>query len=261
MLLFIIIFSLIFFVYIHLLLNWKVSNEIDIPHILTPDKERLEIIADMRQPFIFEKHAECSLHLEGSEKQVNIRKMKELPIKISHKGMLSAIKKEPYLSEDNKKFLNELPWEKEWSELDTYLKPHMNWKIEHDIIYGNKGVYTDLKYSMNNRNYICVLEGNIELKLLPPCSTKALGVSGETTSQINIWVQSESDKKCLKDVSTILIPLKKGSILHIPAYWWFTIKMNDFSTVLFFSYSTYMNRLSQVPHTVKRLMKKASLPF
>lgn len=261
MLVFIIVFLIILFMYIHLLFHWKVSNEIDIPHILTPDKERLETIADMRQPFIFEKNIESSLHLEGSERDVNIKKMKEHPIKISHKGMLSAIKKEPYLSEDNKKFLNELPWEKEWNELNTYLIPYMNWKTEHDIIYGNKGVYTDLKYSMNYRNYICVLEGNIEIKLLLPCSAKTVGVCGETTSTINVWESSENDKKCLQDVSTILIPLKKGSVLYIPAYWWFSIKMNDFSSVMFFSYSTYMNTLSQVPHTIKRLMKKASLPF
>jgi hypothetical protein len=106
-----------------------------------------------------------------------------------------------------------------------------------------------------------VLEGNIELKLLLPCSAKTVGVCGETTSPINVWESSENDKKCLQDVSTILIPLKKGSVLYIPAYWWFSIKMNDFSSVMFFSYSTYMNTLSQVPHTIKRLLKKASLPF
>jgi len=256
MMLFIIIFAIILFLYIHLLFHWKVSNEIDIPHIITPDKDKLETVADMRQPFIFEKGIHSSLHLEGGEKHININKMKETPIKISHKGMLSAVKKESYLSEKNQRFLNEIIWDKEWQKMDVFLKPHMNWKTNHDIIYGNQGVYTDLKYSMNYRNYICVLEGSIELKLLPPCSGKTICDAGESESPINIWEPTQEDTAKVANVSTILIPLTKGSVLYIPAYWWYSIKMTDFSCALFLSYSTYMNALSQIPHTMRQLLSK-----
>lgn len=251
MIVFLIIFALFLFLYIHLHFHWKVSNEIDIPHIITPNKDKLETVADMRQPFIFEKPVNSTLHLEGGEKRVNIRKMKEDSIKVPHNGMLSAIKKEPYLSEKNSSFLKEILWNKDWTDLDNLLKPHMNLWTEHDILYGNQGVYTHLRRSLNYRNYIVVLEGNLQLKLMPPSS-------GDTIkdSKFNIWEPNDNERKALNDVSTILIPLQKGSIIHIPAYWWWSVKMPDFSCLLFLSYSTYMNTLSQIPDKMKKLLTK-----
>ena len=259
MLTFIIIFALILFLYVHLLFHWKVSNDIDIPHIITHDKDKLESVADMRQPFIFEKSIDSSLHLEGNEIQINIRKMKESPIKVPHKGMLSAVKKEPYISENNGYFLKELNWNKEWNDLDTYLKPHMNFSCAHDILYGNQNVTTKLRHSMNYRNYFCVLEGNIELKLLPPSSSEILAKKGSLESSIDVWTPSESDSKELSNTSIILIPLKKGSIIHIPAYWWYSIRMPEFSSVLLLSYSTYMNSISQIPHKIKRFITQQKI--
>lgn len=251
MLVFIIIFGIILFLYIHVLFHWKVSNEIDIPHIITPNKDKLETVADMRQPFIFEKSLKSSLHLEGGERRINIQKMKEDPIKIPHNGMLSATKKEPYLSEKNGTFLKELTWNKEWNDLDDFLKPHMNLWCDHDILYGNQGVYTAINQCLNYRNYIIILDGNVELKLLPPSSANIIN-----KRNINVWEPTEDESKLLSDVSTVLIPLQKGSIIHIPSYWWWSVKMTDFSCVLFLSYSTYMNALSQFPRKIQALLTK-----
>ena len=228
------------FVYIHLLFQWKVSNEIDIPHVMKPSKEQLERIADTKQPFIFENPVESSLHLEGGNKNVNIKKMNETPVRVPHRGMLSAVKKEPYLSEGNGDFLEELEWDASWDEVDTYLRPPMNLWCYHDILYGNHSVYTELKEALNSRNYIVALEGDIEIKLSPP---ESMGHG------VDVWVSSQ------KTVSTILIPLKKGSVLHVPAYWWWSARMPGFSSVLLLSYSTYMNAFSLIPNKISKLIQ------
>jgi hypothetical protein len=239
MFVFLLIFAFVIFIYIHLLFHWKVSNEIDIAHVMKPTKDNLETIANMREPFIFENPINSSLHLEGSELLVNIKKMKDTPIRVSHKGMLSAIKKEAYLSEGNNVFLDKTVWDKDWKDLNTYLTPPMNLWEYHDILYGNQGVYTDLRQSLNYRNYIVVLDGTVEIKLSPPES--------EIKKNMNVW-ENENN------ITTILVPLKKGSIIHIPSYWWWSIKMPEFSSVLLLSYSTYMNALSQLPRKINKLV-------
>ena len=76
MLTFIIVFLLLIFIYMHMLFHWKVSNEIDIPHIATPNKDILEQVADSKQPFLFEKELSDLIKLctEGHEKDVHITK-------------------------------------------------------------------------------------------------------------------------------------------------------------------------------------------
>ena len=39
----------------HMLFHWKVSNEIDIPHIATPNKDILEQVADSKNLFSLKK--------------------------------------------------------------------------------------------------------------------------------------------------------------------------------------------------------------
>lgn len=244
MLVFVVIFAIVIFIYVHLLFHWKVSNEIDIPHVVKPSKDNLEIIADMRQPFIFENPIKTPFHLEGSELLVNIKKMNENAIRVSHKGMLSAVKKDGYLSEGNDLFLKKTDWNEELLDLNTYLTPHMNLWNYYDILYGNKSVHTGIKQSIYYRNYIVVLEGDIEIKLSPP----ETAVKGDE----NVWGNDEESSNTL---TTILIPLKKGSVLHIPAYWWWSIKMPEFSSVMLLSYSTYMNALALLPEKVNGYLK------
>lgn len=254
MLVFIIVFVIFLFLYIHLLFHWKVSNEIDIPHVTIQNKDRLENVADMRQPFIFEKSINSTLHLEGTNHEINIRKMNEKSIKVPHKALLSALKKEPFLSEKNRIFLKHITWDKAWLGLSDYLTPHMNWRCDHDILYGSNGVFTNLRYSMNYRNYFYVLDGEIELKLLPPNSSVCIPYKKNLCeSDINVWEPNDKERESLDKTSTILIPLKKGSIIHIPAFWWYSIKIPVYSSVLCLSYSTYMNSLSKMPRKLQRL--------
>ena len=261
MIVFLLVFIFALFIYIHVLFQWKVSNEIDIPHISLPDKDTLEQVADSHQPFIFEKDLGSSLYLEGIEREINVQKIGETPIKVPHKAMLSAVKKEPYISQKNASFLERTQWMhdiKKLSVCDTLLKPYMNWKTAHDIIYGNKGVYTELCCSPVGRNYFAVVEGYAELKLCTPRSGEFLteGNANGTKSNVNIWDPSENDKTTLKECDTILIPLQKGSIIHIPAYWWYSFKFTEVSCIISFSYSTYMNAISQVPSKIQQVLQK-----
>jgi hypothetical protein len=47
--------------YFHLQFHWKTSNELDIAHISVPDKDTLETIADLRQPFIMDRESNSEI--------------------------------------------------------------------------------------------------------------------------------------------------------------------------------------------------------
>ena len=261
MLVFLLVFVFALFIYIHLLYQWKVSNEIDIPHITLPSKDTLEQVADTHQPFIFERNLNSNIYLEGIESDVNIFKNGESALKVPHKAMISAVKKEPYLSEKNFEFLEKTGWildVKKLSNTDDLFKPHLNWSSQYDILYGNSGVNTELKCPVNGRNYFAVVEGTIELKLCTPRCGDFLREQGSKSnkSKINPWNPSEEDKISLKECDVILIPLKKGSVIHIPAFWWYSIKFPEMACVISLSYRTYMNALSQVPDKVHQLLQK-----
>ena len=44
------------------------------------------------------------------------------------------------------------------------------------------------------------------------------------------------------------VTLEKGQIIHIPAYWWYSIEYEKISSVCSFKYRTFMNVLAISPH-------------
>ena len=246
MLLFLAILITVIIIYIHMLFHWKVSNEIDIPHVLLPKKGKLERIGDTHQPFIFERKIEDeNVVTKGLEHDVTLRTDKSL-IKVPHKAMISAVRENPYLCDNNEAFLkstNLISNNKSLSDLDTYLKPPMTLSTSFNILYGNSNVATKLKHSLNYRNYLCVMEGDVEIKLSPP---KCLSVLQENKDN-DLWNSAEKYTEC----DIIVLPLKKGSILHIPAYWSYTIRFPSFACVMSFSYITFTNALAQIPERLR----------
>ena len=243
MLTFVIIFICVIVVYIHILFHLKVSNEIDIPHIDITSKDTLEKVGDLRQPFIFEREMNIDINNIDVAEDVNIKKG-NIEVMVPYKAMVSAIKKEPYLSYKNKGFLNNSDLLKKIKH-SMFLQPHMTLMSDHDILFGNFGVTTDILRSMNYRNYFCVMDGEIEIKLSPPKSESVL--DGDIPP--NIW--EDENIKC----DVIMLKIKKGSIIHIPAYWWYSIRFKERATVLKLSYITYMNAVSQVPFYLRKLVK------
>jgi hypothetical protein len=44
--------------------------------------------------------------------------------------------------------------------------------------------------------------------------------------------------------------IEKGKVIHIPAYWWYSIKFNKDTSVSCFHYRTYMNNLAISPYII-----------
>lgn len=251
---YILLFLVIFIMITHLLFQWKISNSVDISHIEVTTKNTLELVANNHVPFIFEKSLNTTLCLDNMVEKVNIQLQDQEPISVSHKAMLCSVKKSAYISQNNSEFVKSsglLHSLKTIGDLDTFLTPPMKLYSYYDIMYGNLGVYTQLYYSKNDRNYICILEGSVNIKLCTPNS-----VSHLSKSSINIWSPNTEDSIVLQECETILLTLSKGSILHIPAHWMYSIQFSEFACVMSFSYSTFMNAFSKLPKLCINYTKK-----
>ena len=70
----------------------------------------------------------------------------------------------------------------------------------------------------------------------------------EFRSPVNPW---NPDKKFMADfdkMKCLEFTLTVGKTLFIPAYWWYSIKFNNNTSISVFRYRTYMNNLAVVPY-------------
>jgi len=167
-----------------------------------------------------------------------------------------------YISEHNSDFLEESGLIKYYRNGDMFLRPSMVSSCSYDILFASLNAETPLRYDLNYRNYFIVTHGKVIIRLLPPKSTKYLYAVNdydnfEFMSPVNAWnvqTQYRADFDKLRTVDVTLIP---GQMIHIPAYWWYSIKFVKSNTSLcVFKYKTYMNTLSISNHLVMSLLQR-----
>jgi hypothetical protein len=98
--------------------------------------------------------------------------------------------------------------------------------------------------------------------LLPPKSTKYLYAINdyenfEFISPVNPWNVQEQYKADFNKLRSIDVTLMPGQLVHIPAYWWYSIKFVKSNTsICVFKYKTYMSTLSISDHLFMRILQR-----
>tara|TARA_B100001063_G_C16777376_1_gene566761 strand:+ start:4059 stop:4934 length:876 start_codon:yes stop_codon:yes gene_type:complete len=277
----IIIFTIVLVVYIHVNFHLKVSNDLEVYNIEKPTKDKLDEICDLRQPVIFDFNNEelnSNLNTENLIKNYNIFDIKirnienhddttekYLPFTLNEaKHILSNKEKKIYYSEKNKDFLVESGFNKLFQRQDIFLRPTMVSNCYYDIIFGCNDCVTPLRYELDYRNFFYVTEGEVEIKLIPPSAKKHLFSKKnyddyEFSSPVNPWNVQDLYKNDFSKIKTLDIKLKKGSILFIPAYWWYSIKLKEDSMICNFKYATYMSTLSNLHNLCLWYLQKQNI--
>ena len=278
---FILIFSIVLFLYIHIFYHFKTNNDLEILEINNISKERLEEICDLRQPLtmkidnnIFKDLFMKNLMSNYSSFDIKIRNIKNLddntelflPLSFNDaKKLMIEDKEGQYISENNSDFLFETSIVKNISEKDSFFRPYMLSNIDYDYIIGSKNSYTPLRYNLNYRNYYLVLEGKIRIKMTPPKNNKYLYCNKdydnfEFRSPLNVWNIQEQYKIDFNKMKFLEVDLEPGNIIYIPAYWWYTIQILEENTsILSFKYRTYMNNIAILPQLILKIMQKQNI--
>jgi len=264
------IFCLALFIYLHIQFHLKTSEDLEIYEIEQPSKDKLEEICDLRQPILFD--FDCQKITQTTNKtyisnnygafEIKIRNIKEndtnaelyVPFPIN-----SAIKlfnedtNSIYFSENNKEFLEETGVIKNLKYNDEFLRPYMVSNCNYDIMIGSNETITPFKYEINYRNYFVLTEGTAQIKLAPPHSTKYLYPiydyeNFEFKSPVNPWNPQTNYIADFDKIKCLEFTLTPDKTLFIPAYWWYSIKFNNNTSISCFYYRTYMNNIAIMPY-------------
>ena len=278
---FLLVFCIVLFLYIHIYYHFKTNDDLEILEIENISKERLEEICDLRQPLvmkidknIFDKFYINNLLENYSTFDIKIRNIKNLDdnseifLPLSLKDASKLIledKNSEYISENNNEFLNETSVIKMISENDSFFRPYMLSNIDYDYIFGSKNSHTPLRYELNYRNYFLLLEGKVRIKLTPPKNEKYLYCNKdfdnfEFRSPLNVWDIQEEYKNDFSKMKFLEVDLEPGNLIYIPAYWWHSIKfLDENSSMLSFKYRTYMNNVAILPQIILKMMQKQNI--
>jgi hypothetical protein len=273
------IFCLVLFLYIHVYFQLKTSDDLEIYEIDYPSKDKLEEICNLRQPVLFDFNNERLL--ESCKRQtildtygafdVKIRNIKQsstdndnnLYVPLAFSNALQVVNEDQetkYLVENNADFLEETGLVKSFKYNDAFLRPYMVSHCVYDFLMAGAGVQTLFKYEINFRNYILVTEGSIKVKLAPPKSKKYLNPVNdyenfEFSSPINPWQVKAKYKADFDKIKCLDVVVKKGQILFLPAYWWYSIEFSQETSLCTFNYKTYMNTVAILPQLVMKLLQ------
>jgi len=264
------VFCLVLFIYLHIYYHLKTSNDLEIYEIEQGSKDKLEEICDLRQPVIFD--FDNGKIMEYSNKaylfdhypafEFKIRNSREtdydseiyipLPLHSAVK-LMNDDASGSYFSENNTDFINETGVAKSFQYNDEFLRPYMVSNCNYDVMIGSDDTVTPLRYEINYRNFFLVTEGSVKLKLTPPKSSKYLYPicdydNFEFRSPVDPWKPQPQYSVDFDKIKCLEITLTKGKTLHIPAYWWYSIKFTKDASISCFRYRTYMNNLAISPN-------------
>lgn len=276
------VFICVLFFYIHIYHHFKTSNDLEIYKIDNdPTNDRLEEVCNVKQPFVFNTSNRELLEMfnlqflmkKFGEFDVKIRDVTNfddetqmyLPFQLKNSELLlQKDKKNKYITENNSEFIKETGLERFLLVSDEFLKPPLLSNTYYDYICGSEYTTTPLRHFINYRNYICVTNGVLKVKLICPDDTKYLSKEKdyenfEFRSPVNVWNVQDCYKNNFGKVRVIDVELKKGAFLYIPSYWWYSVKFEKNTSYLCFSYRTYMNNIALVPDLALHFLQRQNI--
>ena len=273
------VFCLVLFIYLHVTFQLRTSNDLEVYEIDNVSKNRLEEVCDIRQPVIFDYQNEPAMKAitrKNLEKlyptfEIKIRDTQDIgddvhiPLQLhSAVKLMKEDKNNRYLSESNSDFLNETGAVKYMKYNDEFVRPYMVSNCSYDVMFGSKDVYTPFRYDINYRNYFFVTEGEVVIKLAPPCSKKYLAEYSdyelfEFRSPINPWNVKPEHEAEFDKVKCLEVKLTPGKAIFIPSYWWYSIRFLDGATIASFKYRTYMNNVAIAPRVAMFFLQNQNI--
>lgn len=257
------------------------SNDLEVYTIENVSKDRLEEISNLKQPVLFNYENENLFDL------LNIAKMEELygafDVKVRNivdkdseseiylPVILNEVVKifqnknnNKIIVENNQDFLEETGLLKTFRYNDSFLRPPLVSICKYDFMSGSEESHTPLRYNISHRNYYLVTGGEVNIKLIPPSNGKYLQKETdydifEFSSPINPWDVQEKYKPEFDKVKVLDLNLKKGQIIQIPPYWWYSIQYKKVSSICVFKYRTYMSTVSILPKLLLGLLQQQNI--
>jgi hypothetical protein len=268
------IFVIVLFLYVHIIAQYKRSEDLEIYEMDYINNKQLQEVCDIKQPVLFEfqsidptlfenintkTFANSDINNDVIVKDTNDYYVDSIDknqtsvdyIVLPYQSCSQLMKTDPashFITENNHDFIEESGYSSTFQSLDTHLKPSMILQTKYDICAGSRGVSTALRYHTHFRHFLMVTSGKIKVKMTPWKSSKYLHPikdydSFEFRSPINVW---KPQKKYANDVDKIRFlefDVVAGYVLYIPPYWWYSIQYasNEDTIVCTTTYNSFIN--------------------
>jgi len=258
---------MVVFIYLHVVYHLKTCNDLEIYEMESlPDKAKLEDLCNLRQPLVFEyendEFLKCTpAQFTNNAFDLNVVDVSNVSVPLSVEKANKLFEKSPYYTDSNADFLKDTMLHRVYEQNDYPLRPPMVAYIKYDLLFGGKDAITTLKYSDFYRNYFMVVDGVVEVKLAAPRNDRFLNTQkdynrSEFYSDMNAW--QPADKIASTEyakVKFLTVQLKKGQTLYLPAYWWYSFKLQG-GVVCSFHYKTFMNLVATLPDIMVGVMQR-----
>ena len=183
-LLFFIVFTLTYFIYIHLRYHYKRVNDLDIYDMGFINKKQLEEVCVYRQPVTFileEKVLESYFNADALSNKFSCMTFNVYDNSSNHivsapLPMNDVIKlfnqKKNYISYNNNLFIDDTITKNKLQSLDKYLSPPLTMYSHYDTWLGTNDKSMPLKSESYYREYLYITSGYIECLLITPNNEK-----------------------------------------------------------------------------------------
>jgi len=273
----IVLFLVILFLYLHLVEQYKRSEDLEVYEMDYTNNENLQEVCNIKQPVLFEYKTINGDFFED----INIDKI-DTPNYLSHdvkvkenedywketvdsvdyvtlplsssQALMTTDTHANYFTENNETFIEECRMVDDFQSNDAFLKPPLTIHSRYDICMGSKNAATPLRYHMFHRYFLCVNSGKIRVKMTPWKSSKYLYPvedydNYEFFSPVNAWKPQRKYFHEMDKIKFLEFDVLAGHALFIPAYWWYSIQYTEEPTLITtFTYNNVMNCMANVPN-------------
>ena len=289
------IFIAILFLYIHIAQQYKKTDETEIYETDFTSKSHFEEVCELKQPVLFDmKEIVPELYTtlipqqiaRFSNYDINVKDSKDyfkdenvdpiyLPLHTSIKFMESDSEGHLF-SENNQDFLEECGFLDKLESIHSILKPPFTIHQSNDLYFGSCNTTLPFKYHTNNRQFLCVTNGKIKIKMASWKNTKYLHPhkdyeNYEFRSSVDPKQPQSNYTNDYDKIQFIDFNVHCGHMLYIPPYWWYSITYLDDPTTFAYSvkYSTFVNCVanswdlllySLQQQNITKKIKRTSLP-
>lgn len=268
----ILLFIIILLLYIHIVHQYKTSEDLEIYEFDYENTEHLQEVCNIKQPAVFKiKHI-----IPDFFENINIDNLdkigkSEMKVKESHdywiekkdidyillpyhttRTLLKTDTHQNYITESNDFFIEEDNLLHHFTQVDELLKQSSAISKKYDILLGSDKANMPFRYHTNDRYFVCVNSGKIRIKLSPWKSSRYLYPSKdyelyEFKSPINVWKPQRIFFNEMDKLKFLEFDIPEGNVVYIPPYWWYSIQYLSDSTMLTgFTYNTIINYAANI---------------
>lgn len=264
----VIIFVFVLFMYLHIIAQWKTSEDLEVYETDFVNRTQLQEICELKQPLLFKMDVASNFFRQIQKPFMDKHDHNEIKIKDVYEygkpditsvdsivlPLRSALQlteqdtHQRYVSENNSDFIEESGLEKNFAIVNEHLVPHFNVHTKYDLMFGSKNAHMPLKYHTNSRYYMAVSSGKIHVKMAPWKSSKFLHKikdydNFEFFSPIDVWKCQPKYLGDYEKIKFLEFDVNSGFVLYIPPYWWYSVCFStDNSTMITcFTHNTLIN--------------------